>query len=96
MERLKSLPAKLGRVNALILSAVFHLLAVILVITAGIVGGFHLLYWAGAAIFTGILIYEHLLVKPNDITRVNLAFATLNGMASVIFACFVIADIFTR
>lgn len=94
MARLKSLPARMGRVNALILSALFHLFAIMLVIAGGFIGSFHFLYWAGAAVFTILLLYEHLIVKPTDISRVNLAFATLNGMASVIFACFVVADLF--
>jgi 4-hydroxybenzoate polyprenyltransferase len=93
-ESLKSLPARLGRVNALILSAVFHVCAIILVIAGGFIGGFHLLYWIGAAIFAILLCYEHVIIKPTDISRVNLAFATMNGMASVIFAGFVIADLF--
>jgi 4-hydroxybenzoate polyprenyltransferase len=93
-EKLKSLPAKLGRGNALVLSILFHIIALILVVAGGIVGEFHQLYWVGAAIFAILLCYEHFIVKPTDISRVNLAFATLNGMASVIFACFVIADLF--
>ena len=44
-------------------------------------------------IFTAMLIYQHMLVKPDDISRVNLAFATTNGMASVAFGILVIADI---
>ena len=95
-EQLKSLPAKLGRTNSLILSALFHLFAILLVITGGILGNFHLLYWIGATIFATLLCYEHLIVKPTDISRVNLAFATMNGMASVIFACFVIADLYLK
>lgn len=95
-ERLKSLPARLGRQKALILSTAFHLFALILVAAGGIIGDFHLLYWIGGAIFAFLLCYEHIIVKPTDITRVNLAFATMNGMASVIFACFVIADLFIR
>ncbi len=93
-ENLKSLPVLLGKRNALILSAIFHLIAVILVGFAGFYGHFTTLYWIGAAIFTLLLCYEHVIVKPNDISRVNLAFATMNGMASVIFACFVIGDLF--
>ncbi|MCX6267833.1 MAG: putative 4-hydroxybenzoate polyprenyltransferase [Bacteroidetes bacterium] len=93
IEKLKSLPARLGRGKALILSSLFHLLVLILVGTAGVFGDFHLLYWIGAAIFAILLGYEHLIVKPTDISRVNLAFATMNGMASVIFASFVIADL---
>jgi 4-hydroxybenzoate polyprenyltransferase len=95
-EKLKSLPAKLGRANALILSFLFHLIAILLVAAGGIVGNFHHLYWVGAAIFSGLLVYEHVIIKPTDISRVNLAFATMNGMASVIFACFVIADLYLQ
>jgi 4-hydroxybenzoate polyprenyltransferase len=93
-EKLKSIPVSFGKRNALIVSALFHLVSVAFVILAGIIGQFHLLYWIGAAIFTLIMVYEHLIVKPSDLTRVNLAFATLNGMASVIFAVFVISDLF--
>jgi 4-hydroxybenzoate polyprenyltransferase len=93
MEKLKSLPARLGRNNALILSSLFHLIALALVAAGGIIGDFHLLYWIGACIFAILLCYEHVIVKPTDISRVNLAFATMNGMASVIFACFLIADL---
>ena len=92
-EQLKSLPARLGHVQALVLSSLFHLFAIILVAAAGIAGNFHILYWIGAAIFAMLLLYEHIIIKPTDISRVNLAFATLNGMASLIFAGFVIADL---
>jgi 4-hydroxybenzoate polyprenyltransferase len=92
-ENLKSIPVMLGRKGALILSAFFHLAALLLVLWAGFLGGFRYLYWIGAAIFAILLVWEHMIVKPRDISRVNLAFATMNGMASVIYACFVIADI---
>ena len=93
-ENLKSLPVAMGKRNALILSAIFHLAAVLLVVLGGFTGHFHYLYWIGAAIFTALLCYEHIIVRPDDISRVDLAFATMNGMASVLFACFVIGDLF--
>ena len=93
-ENLKSLPVSLGKRNALILSAIFHLTAVCLVMFAGFTGHAGILFWMGAAIFTLLLSYEHLIVTPSDISRVNLSFATMNGMASVLFASFVIADLF--
>lgn len=93
-QKLRSLPAALGLRNALILSAFFHFVAVILILWAGVYGQFGIFYWIGAGVFILLLIYEHLIVKPSDISRVNLAFATMNGMASVIFACFVIADLY--
>jgi 4-hydroxybenzoate polyprenyltransferase len=93
-EQLKSIPVSFGKKNALILSALFHLAAVILIIIAGFSGDFHRLYWIGTAVFTMILFYEHMVVRPNDLSKVNLAFATLNGIASVVLAAFVIADLF--
>jgi 4-hydroxybenzoate polyprenyltransferase len=95
-ENLKSIPVLLGKSNALILSAFLHGLAVMLVIFGGITGHFGYLYWIGATIFAVLLCYEHIIVKPSDISRINLAFVTVNGMASVLFACFVIADLFLR
>lgn len=93
-QQLNSIPVRFGRRNALMISALFHLLAVILVIYAGYAGSFGYLYWIGAAVFSAILCYEHLVVNPDDLSRVNLAFATLNGFASVIFALFVILDLY--
>jgi 4-hydroxybenzoate polyprenyltransferase len=93
-ENLKSLPATIGKHNALLLSALFHVIAIGMVIFGGLLGNFGYLYWIGSAVFTLLLFYEHLIVKPTDISRVNLAFATMNGMASVIFACFVIGDLY--
>lgn len=91
---LKSIPVYLGRKNALHLSEVLHFLAGMLVICGYFLGHFNWIYIAGACIFIGLLIYQHTLVKPNDLSRVNLAFATANGFASVIFSIFVCADIF--
>jgi len=64
------------------------------VIAAGYYGNFGVLYWIGVAVFIGMLIYQHSIVKPDDLRRVNIAFMTANGIASVVFAVFVIADIF--
>lgn len=92
-QKLRSIPAAVGKSGALLVSALLHLIAIILVFTAGFAGGFGWLYFAGGTVFSLILVYEHLIVRPGDISRVNLAFATMNGMASVVFALFVIADL---
>jgi 4-hydroxybenzoate polyprenyltransferase len=63
-------------------------------VAAGKLGHFGWLYWIGVLIFGGMLIYQHSIVKPNDLRRVNIAFMTANGIASVVFAVFVIADLF--
>lgn len=93
-QQLYSIPAWLGKSKALHVSEFLHLLSAASVITAGVLGKFGWLYWIGVAIFIGCLIYQHAIVKPNDLRRVNLAFMTTNGIASVVFAVFVIADLF--
>ncbi len=92
--QLYSIPAWLGKTKALRFSELLHLLSAICVFVAGIYGGFGLWYWMGVLVFTVMLIYQHSVVKPNDLSRVNLAFMTANGIASVVFAIFVIADLF--
>lgn len=93
-QRLKSIPVYLGRKNALTLSKFLHSLAALLVINGYLSGTFSWLYLIGAACFIGLLIYQHTLVKPNDLSKVTLAFGTTNGVASVLFCVFVCADIF--
>ena len=92
--RLYSIPAWLGKEKALRISEFFHLLSAGAVVAAGKFGGFGWLYWIGVLIFGACLIYQHSIVKPNDLRKVNLAFMTTNGIASVVFAIFVIADLF--
>ena len=93
-QKLYSIPAWMGRENALRFSEVLHLLSAGAVVAAGKLGEFGYLYWIGVLIFIACLVYQHAIVKPNDLRRVNLAFMTTNGIASVVFAVFVIADIF--
>ena len=86
-----SIPSKVGIRNALIISTILHIITFMLVVITGIVAGFGLMYWIGSAIFTILLFYQHLIVKPNDLTRVNRTFGTTNGLASVVFAlCLII------
>ena len=65
-----------------------------LIFYAGIYGNFGIWYWIGVGIFCALLIYQHILVKPNDLSKVNMAFFTTNGIASVVFAVFVLLDLF--
>jgi 4-hydroxybenzoate polyprenyltransferase len=91
-EKLYSIPAAFGKSNALRISVFLHTLSAFFVIIAGQLGDFGISYWIGVFLFAAMLVYQHTLVKPNDLSRVNLAFMTTNGVASVIFAIFVIAD----
>jgi 4-hydroxybenzoate polyprenyltransferase len=93
-QQLHSIPVAVGKTKALRISEALHILAAGCVIYAGLYGNFGWLYWCGTLLFVGLLIYQHTLVKPTDLSRVNIAFFTTNGIASVLFAVFVISDIF--
>jgi 4-hydroxybenzoate polyprenyltransferase len=92
--QLHSIPAALGKSKALMVSNLLHVLSAACVISAGMYGHFGIWYWIGVTVFCGLLIYQHLLVKPKDLSKVNMAFFTTNGIASVVFAIFVILDLF--
>ena len=93
-QNLYSIPVALGTAKALNVSRLLHVLSAVCVVIAGIAGGFGWLYWVGVAGFVSMLVYQHSIVKPTDLSRVNIAFMTANGIASVIFSVFVIADLF--
>ena len=93
-QQLYSIPAWLGKAKALRVSELLHVVSAAAVVYAGVYGGFGWLYWVGTAVFAGMLVYQHSVVKPDDLRKVNLAFMTANGIASVLFAIFVIADLF--
>ena len=95
-QNLKSIPERVGIKRALWISAFLHLLSSAIIVYIGVVIGFGFMYWIGTAIFISLLLYEHIIVKPSDLSRVNQAFATLNGFASVIFCLFVIAELMYR
>jgi 4-hydroxybenzoate polyprenyltransferase len=84
-ESLFSIPVALGKKNALRLSELLHGVTGVLLITAGYLMQPGIAFWTGATAFLGMLIYQHRIVSPNDLSRVNLAFGTTNGIASVVF-----------
>ena len=90
---LHSIPSLTGRKKALTISGFVHFLTFVLVVAAGIAGNGKVFYLIGAIVFTGLLLWQHMLVKPDDLSRVTLAFQTTNGIASVVYALFVILDL---
>ncbi|OJV51894.1 MAG: 4-hydroxybenzoate octaprenyltransferase [Bacteroidetes bacterium 43-16] len=90
---LNSIPAALGKRNALMVSNVLHVFSALLIITVGLYAGFGWIYWVGAVIVIALLVYQHTLVKPHDLSKVDLAFGTTNGIISLVYALFTIADI---
>ncbi|MFA4866630.1 MAG: UbiA-like polyprenyltransferase [Pedobacter sp.] len=95
-EKLHSIPTALGVKNALNLSVFLHVLSAICVILPIFFSSFSWVYYIGVAFFCMMLIYQHLLVKPNDLSKVNRAFMTANGYASVFFAICFLLDAFLR
>lgn len=89
---LHSIPSLLGKTNALMVSRLFHFVAGTVVCMTGYLGDLGPFYWAAALLFCAALFYQQSLVRPNDLSRVNLAFFTTNGIASVVFGVLVILD----
>ena len=94
--RLYSLPSAAGRKRALLISILVHIITFLAVLAAGFAGSSGLIFWIGGLLFTSLLIYQHTIVRHDDLSRVTLAFGTTNGIASIIFASFVILDLFIR
>lgn len=93
-QKLFSIPVRMGTKRALGVSSALHFLTFACLAWEGLYAHFNGLYWAGVVIFTALLIYQHSIVKPGDLSRVNLSFFTANGTASIIFCVFVLAELF--
>lgn len=91
-----SLPSAMGRKRALKISVFIHAATFLLVVAAGLTGRGGYIFWAGAIIFTILLVYQHLIVRHDDLSRVTLAFGTVNGIAGILFSGSVILDLYTR
>lgn len=89
-----SIPSWLGIRKALYVSEYLHFLSTATIFVAGILGKFSWFYWAGVAAFAFFLVYQHTLINSKDLSKVNKAFFTSNGIASVVFCVFVLLDIF--
>jgi 4-hydroxybenzoate polyprenyltransferase len=90
---LHSLPVKIGVVPALILSAAFHAGTVTFLFLAGRVAGLSWVYGIGTGIVALILVAEHAVVKPGDLSKLNLAFFTMNGAVSLVLMASLIGDV---
>lgn len=91
---LLSIPTLLGAEKSLLVSKILHFITVACLIGSGILFEMSWLYYTGTVLFSVMLIWQHLLVKPNDLSKVNIAFMTTNGLASIFFAIAAITDIF--
>jgi 4-hydroxybenzoate polyprenyltransferase len=90
---LHSIPARFGIRGALAISALLHLLTAASLIALGVQAQLGPAYAVGVALVVVILIYEHAIVRPNDLSRLNVAFFTLNGYVSVAFFAATLLDV---
>jgi 4-hydroxybenzoate polyprenyltransferase len=91
---LHSLPAAVGEWNAVRIARALHVVTIVALVLVGVAIDAGPLYGAGVAIAAALLLYEHRLVRPNDLSRLDAAFFTMNGIISVLFFVFVAAERF--
>jgi 4-hydroxybenzoate polyprenyltransferase len=90
---LYSMPARFGVAPSLVLSSVFHAATVVLLILVGFSAGLGVVYWIGIAAVAAILTWEHRLVKPDDLSRINKAFFDVNAYVSLGYFVATLADV---
>ncbi|MFL2564107.1 MAG: UbiA-like polyprenyltransferase [Flavobacteriales bacterium] len=94
---LHSIPVLLGQKNALRLSRLMHFIVAAIMLFIGInYFTTSTLFWTATTLFIGLLINQHHLVKPDDLSKINLAFFTNNGIASLIFGSLIVIELITN
>ena len=87
-----SIPAALGITNAIVIARAMHVVTVVALVLAGLRSDAGLFYGIGVGLVALLLAFEHRLVKPNDLTKLDAAFFTMNGVISITFFVFVLID----
>ncbi len=90
--RVNSLPARFGIGVALVVSRVWHALSVAFLVAFGVAAGLGVVYYLGVVVVAWLLFYEQSLVREDDLSKLNMAFFTMNGVISAIFFLFVLLD----
>ncbi len=80
---LYSLPSKLGKKNAFRLAGFFHFIAFVLFTVTGWSQGLNIFYYIGIALTSAALLYQHMLVRPEDLSRIHASFFSMNGFISI-------------
>ena len=93
---LHSVPRHMGIAGALVIARLFHVLMLLLLIALVVVFGLGKLAMLGVLVVALLLAYEHSLVKADDLSKLNAAFFTMNGVISVVFFCFLAGDLLLR
>ncbi len=89
----RSVPVRFGVAGALRAARVVHVVTVALFVWFGVLTGFGWLWFTGVALTAAVLVYEHSIVKPDDLSRVNRAFFTANGVIGILLFVFALADL---
>jgi 4-hydroxybenzoate polyprenyltransferase len=87
-----SIPSRFGVEKAFLITRVFHVVMVLLLMLLVFSQGLGIIYLLGVAVVAGLLIYEHMLVRPDDLSRLDAAFFNMNGYISVTIFLFTLAD----
>ena len=95
VQRLHSIATRFGVRGAFVGARLLHLATVVLLVVAGLALPVGWLYWVGVGAVAALLVYEHALVRPDDLRRLDLAFFTMNGVISLVFCAFVVTDVVT-
>jgi 4-hydroxybenzoate polyprenyltransferase len=95
-DNLGSVPAKWGIATALNGARTSHAVTTALFIAFGVLTHAQVFWWIGVAVVSGAFIYEHSLLKPNDLSRLNRAFFTVNGFVGIALFCFALLDLAVR
>jgi 4-hydroxybenzoate polyprenyltransferase len=95
-DNLGSVPAKWGVATALYASRISHVATTLLFAWFGILTSAGALWWLGLVVVAGAFVYEHSLLKPNDLSRLNRAFFTVNGFVGIALFCFALLDLVLR
>lgn len=91
-----SLPKSLGAARALFISRLMHILMIGLLVWFGMASGMGMIFFIGIGVVALFIIYEHSLVSPTDLSRVNTAFFTMNGCVSIGLFLFALVDVMVR
>ena len=92
--RLHSVPARFGIAAALRSAAAAHVCTLVLLALVGVAVGLGWLYWVGLVLAAGLLIHEHSLVKPDDLSRLGMAFFNVNGYVAIIVFVFTLGGLY--
>ena len=95
-EGLHSVPARFGIAATLTASSALHAATVGALIWIGLLLGLGIVYWIGVAIAAALLVYEHSLLRPNDLSRLDMAFFNVNGYIAMVLLVAVAADLAVR